>query len=494
MRNNLIRISGVLGIVLGIAAAVIISIYPSKTLLNTALAGIALILLLVFFVFHYEAFKAFSRKRSTHLGLNSILMIVLFLFIAVVFNLIARQHYFRFDLSSTASYSLAAQTRSVVSKLDSELMITVFSQEGSTTFKRAGELLEGYRHLNKNIVYSVLDLDRAPLLAKEYGVSQYDSIVVKGEGGPVVVQGISEETITNAVIKATRRTAKNKKIYFITGHGERDPNGSGREGMSKAVSRLKSIGYEAHAMSLAAVKDVPEDAAVLVMAGPREKLSSDEAAKLDNFTARGGRLIALLESRYDPPEILVRAGINLRGGVVVDPSSNLGGKDEKIPLVSKYPDTPVTRDFKLSTVYPGAAPLLVGGKERDYEYFTVVSASPDSRLMKDGKLIPGEKGEHVIAAAAGSRKGKSILMAFGDSDFASNAFFDVLGNGNLFLNCVNWMAEEGELVSITPRKDDFIPLYITPEQGRVIMYASVLGIPLSVFGLGLFIWVRRRRL
>ena len=85
-------------------------------------------------------------------------------------------------------------------------------------------------------------------------------------------------------------------------------------------------------------------------------------------------------------------------------------------------------------------------------------------------------------------------MVFGDSDFASNAFFDVAGNGNLILNCINWLVEQRDLVSLTPRIDDFLPLYLTPEQARALFYLCVIGIPLSVLAAGLFTWVRRRRL
>ena len=85
-------------------------------------------------------------------------------------------------------------------------------------------------------------------------------------------------------------------------------------------------------------------------------------------------------------------------------------------------------------------------------------------------------------------------MVFGDSDFTSNAFLDVAGNGNLFLNCVSWMTGEGELVSIAPRKDDFVPLYLTPEQARALFSLCVIGVPLSVLIAGLFVWVRRRSL
>lgn len=491
MNNILIKLSGILGIIFGLIALIIAFVFPSKNLLIALLTTISLILLIICFIFYFEPFKAFSKKRSTQLGLNSILMIALFLFIAIILNLMARQYYLRIDLSSTSSYSLAPQTVDVIKNLDSKVTITVFTQHGSPSFKKAEQILEGYRYLNRNIIYSVLDLDRNPLLARELGVSSYDSVVVKGEGSSVVAHGISEETITNAIIKATRKLSK--KIYFVTGHGERDIYDGGRFGMSKTLEKLLSLGYEVYTLNLSSVDAMPDDVDILIIAGPKERFDNEEVAILEDYMARGGKIIALFDPGYDSSLISGRAGIRLGGGMVIDPSLNLGGRDKKIPLVMRYPETPITRDFKLTTVYPGVAPLEVGGLERIYEYFSFVTTSTESKLMKADKIID-EEGGYVIAAVAGSKEGKDIIMVFGDSDFVSNAFFDVMGNGNLFINSINWVADQGELISIAPRKDEFIPLYLTPKQSKAIMYISVIIIPFFVFGSGSFMWWRRRRL
>jgi ABC-type uncharacterized transport system involved in gliding motility auxiliary subunit len=491
MKNTLAKLSGILGLVLGAASVISVLFYPTRTFQNAVTAGLALVLLVIFFISYFEPFKAVSIKRSTQLGLNSVLMVVLFIFIAVVFNLMARQYYFRTDLSSTSDYSIAPQTINVVEGLESEIRITVFGQDGTPAFKKAGDLLEGYRYLNKNITYSVIDLDRAPLRAKEYGVNKYDSIVVKGNKKTVVVQGINEETVTNGIIRATRETAK--KIYFIKGHGEKDIRSSARNGMSKAASGLRAIGYEVSDITLNASEAVPGDADLLIIAGPAERFSEEDVLRLDNYMTKGGKLSVLFDPGYDPSAIINRAAIRMGGGMVADVSSNFGGKDPMVPLVSSYPETPVTGDFTLSTVYPGAAPLDVGGLESSYEYFTFVSTSPDSTIVKDGKTI-GNRGEQVIAAAAGSRQGKDILMVFGDSDFVSNAFYDVAGNSNLFLNSINWALEEEDLISITPGQEDFVPLYLTREQGTAILYAAVIGIPAFVFACGFAVWWRRKSL
>lgn len=491
MKDIIIRSAGIAGIVAGLAAFVTSAVFPEKRYATTALTTASLASLLFFFIVHFEAFKSFSRKRSTQFGLNSLLMVVLFVFILLVLNLMIRQYYFRFDLSSTRSYSLAPQTKNVLKQLDSVVRITVFGREGDPSFMKTSELLEGYRYLNGNILYSLMDLDKAPQRARELGVSQYNSVVVQGIGAPVAAQGIDQQTITNAIINATRTSRK--KILFSSGQGERSIAGEGRNGMSLAAARLRSIGYEVGSLSLPGVDAVPEDAEVFVIAGPRGKFSRKDLAKLGAFTKRGGKLVVLLDPGYDPSPVVGRTGIRSQDGTIIDPSSNFGGTDENMPLVSTYPDSPVTRDFGLSTVFPGAAPLLIDDADKTYERFTIAESSPNSRLMRGGKSIDA-RGAYILAAAAGSKSGKDITVVFGSADFASNAFIDVAGNANLLLNCINWMAGEAGLVSITPRKDDFVPLYLTPGQSAVILYFSVIGVPVSVFGTGLVIWWKRKRL
>jgi hypothetical protein len=489
MKKKFVTISGILGVVLGIISLITSTLSPEKVISIAFLSVLSLILLLTFFISHYEMFKAFSKKRSTQLGLNSVLMIALFIFIAVVVNLMARQYYFRTDMSSTEDYSLAPQTVKVVEQLESPVHIRVFGQENSPSFKRANKLLESYRYFSRNIMYSVIDLDRAPLLAKEYRINQYDSILVESTGEPVVTYGISEESITNGIIKATRDIRK--KIYFLIGHGENDIQDNGRNGMSRAASRLSSIGYEMTTLVLGSVESIPDDTDLLVIAGPKENFSDHDINMIINFMAKDGKILGLFDPGYDPSPIIGRTGISMLKGRVIDPSSNLGGRDEMVPLVSSYPDTPITRNFTLSSVFPGVAPLQTGAFTDVYEYFTIASTSSESMVAEEDNPASG-KGEYIIAAAAGSVSGKDIMIVFGDSDFATNAFFDVVGNGNFFLNSINWILEEGDLISVVPRRDEFIPLYITPQQGKVLFYMSVIALPLAVFALGFNVWRKRR--
>lgn len=488
MTKNII---GVLGLAATIVALGIGLTGTGRSVIALLAALAACLLLAAFFVLHFESFRAFSSRRSTQFGLNSALMVVLFLLIAVLINFISRQYYLRADLSSTSSYSLSLQTSIALKNLQQAVRISYFGQEGRPSFSKAADLLEAYRYLNPDISYTLYDLDREPSRAGEYGVSQYDSIVFESGQERVVITGVSEDTITSAIIRVTRKSKK--KVYILQGHGEHDPMSKGREGMAKAIEKLAATGYLPVPYSLSAGDKVPEDASVLVTAGTRSLLGNEDAAKIDRYLQQGGKVLILLDPGAPAMPFLVKAGIQLREGSVVDKTSNFGGNDPRTLLITSYPDSPVTRDFRLNTVYPDAAAISFGERKKEYDYFPVVFSLRTSRLQFLGKTV-GEDGSYAIAAVAGSRNGKDVIMVFGDSDFATNAFVDIEGNGALFLNSISWLAGETDLVSVVPPKEDFTPLYLTAGQNRLLFAFSIAGIPAGVFLFGAFIWLRRRRL
>jgi len=97
--------------------------------------------------------------------------------------------------------------------------------------------------------------------------------------------------------------------------------------------------------------------------------------------------------------------------------------------------------------------------------------------------------EEEDSKTAGAR-----LVIFGDSDFATNGFFNFSGNSDLFLSSINWLAEEKDLISIRPREAKFAPLILTRTQGRIFFYIPVIILPAVVIGTGIAVWRKRKRL
>ncbi len=492
------KIAGIIG---GIGALIAIGLgifSPQKYVLIGLLSLLSLLCLIIFFVFYIKSIKEISKRRMTELGLNTLIMIVSFMFIIIVINLIISQYYFRYDLSATRDFTLSPQTESIVRNLKEDIHIKSFIQLSKSTYKKVNSLLEGYRYLNHRIVYSIYDLDAVPGIAQKFNVQKYNTTVIVSGNRFVKVDGVDEESITNGIIRITRKNTK--KILILQGHGEHSVRSDGKGGIKTAIESLKAMGYDVRELNLTAVNAIPKDTSLLIIPGPKTKLNDKELEKLNAY-ARNGRVLLMIDYEGNTMnEFLTGFGLALFKGLIVDPEKNLAGTDPTVPVVSEYPPNAITRDFTLTTFYPTVMAIVKNsGLERWYEYTPVVRSSDSSWLEVDNVLPPvftkdrDRKGPLNIAMLVNARQTNTRLMVFGDSHFITNEYIDISGNGNLFRNVVSYLAGEEDIVNIEPPKTEFVPLYITDSQAREIMYIFVIGLPL-IFGIsGFTVWFIRRR-
>lgn len=148
---------GVIGVALAVAGAIAYSLAPEKLWLVTLMEGSALLCLILFFVAHFSGLKAFSTRRSTRMGANSLLMILLFVSILAVVNFLAARHSIRWDLSENQNFSLAPQTHRVLRSLLREVTITVFTREKDPGYQSYKERLDSYRQASPKISVEFVD-------------------------------------------------------------------------------------------------------------------------------------------------------------------------------------------------------------------------------------------------------------------------------------------------------------------------------------------------
>ena len=86
------------------------------------------------------------------------------------------------------------------------------------------------------------------------------------------------------------------------------------------------------------------------------------------------------------------------------------------------------------------------------------------------------------------------MVAFGTSNFAVDQMFDTYGSGDMFVNSVDWAAEQENLTSITP-KTQTERTFNAPGQFQwiAILLGSVFVIPGLVVLAGVSTWLSRRR-
>ena len=108
------------------------------------------------------------------------------------------------------------------------------------------------------------------------------------------------------------------------------------------------------------------------------------------------------------------------------------------------------------------------------------------RNNRTGAVQPGKED------APGGGAGRSRIAVVGDSDFATNSFFHIMGNGTLFLNTVNYLAAQENLIGLQPRTSDLPRVNLTNRQMKGTFFLSVILIPALLAVVGTAVWWRQR--
>jgi|GEM_PF-6102595 len=433
--------------------------------------------------------------RSAHQRVNSAVMVALAAFIIVLVNLIARQFYFRLDASATGRYSLSARGEAAARALADDAALYYFGSENSPEFGRMRDLLESCRYANRKVACEIHDLDRAPALAGELGVSQYNTLVAVSGGRRYHAVGASEDMVTTLLVRAARR--KTPSIAFLAGHGERRPDGKERADFGAAADRLGRIGYDVRPLDISVSGGVPAGVELVVIAGQSSPLFAPEMAAIEKYVSSGGRLLVLAENAAFSRPVLSLYGVQISDKAVSD-AMFAPGAGPSSPMITSYPGNPVSAGVVSGAIFPGVHALA--GSPGDDSFRPVVATSDQSWLDMDGNSARdnGEKAmSYNIAAAVFGKNGKPKAVVFGDADFASNAYVVNEANAGLFLNSVEWLAAGEAVSSAAPSSDAskaFIPMFVTDDQARMVRSFGAIGIPALIASAGLAVWFRRRRL
>lgn len=495
MLNRSSIIIGIAGGGLGLLALAYASIYPAHTFIIAVMATIALLLIGWFVRSWLPQMRGSFRRQATYLRINNLMVLVLALFSVVLTNLIVKQYYHRSDFSTTRRFTLSQQSSLVARSVERETEIMFFGAEGGKEQRRMRELMEMFRYLNKRITYTFYDLDRSPLKAKEFNVVEYNTLVFRSGEKTAVARGADEETVTNLIIRGMRRKAI--IIGYLQGHNEHTLSTTERDGYGKVAGQLTAQGYTVKTVDLRGETINPTLIDLLVIAAPKVELAGQEYDILWDFREKGGKLLVLVDGPDQLAPFLKTFGLHISASPVYD-ISNVAGTDPSSPLVNSYVDTPITRNFGLSTVFPGVH--AIEHKENmmlGFRFDPFVSTSAGNWFETNGnyRKDPDEIAHPQPIAAAVSHPEKLVKMViFGDSDFATNAYSGVAGNANLFINSVNWLCGEGALVSMAPAKVEFVPMVVSEQQARILRVIAPVGAPLFFVIAGIVVWLRRRRL
>ena len=499
---------GIVGILLGIGGMVAYSLRPDWLWAVTISEGLALACLVSFFVLHFDTVKAFSGRRSTKMGLNSLLMVVFFTSILVIVNFLAARHSVRWDLSENQNYTLAPQTYRVLRTLPREVKITVFTREKDPGYQAFKERLESYRQASTKLSVEFIDPEKQPKMAQTYGIFRTDTAIFESNGQTIRVTSPSEIELTGALIRISKDSKK--RIVFVEGHSELNVEDKDRNGLFIAKEALIRQGYDVGTVSLLKESAVPDNTSVLVLAGPRRPVMKEEQDRIHSYVEKGGHLLLLADpdTQTGLETLLARWGIGLGPGVLVDLQDRLAQGDLTALLVRTFTEHEITQDLTSAVLLPLSRHITFDEQTgTDWDFVPLARTSPNSwaETNMQGRVVSLSEKEDVkgplpMAAALSPKKapeeGKPhpAIVVIGNSTFASNAFFNFPGNSDFFLHTTGWLAEERDLISIAPREPALHPFTPNPTQERALIYIQVVLLPLMTFLTGLIVWRKRRRL
>jgi len=466
--------------------------------------GLGVLLWVSFVLLRPEQVRAALTGRTARYGSNALVMSLAFLGILILVNFLAMRHHQRWDLTAGSQYSLSSQTRQVLAGLKEPVKILGFFAGDDPQAGDAEDLLQEYTYASDKISYEIIDPDLKPSIAREYEIRSYGTLVFERGEKRYDTFGTQEQDITSGILRVSRDVQKT--VYFLTGHRERDIEGFDQAGYGQAKGALEADGYIVQAFNLAVTDTVPSEAAAVIIAAPQTPLLPAELEALRSYLSAGGRVLILQDPQRDAGlnELLANWQVAFGKGIILDPTNSLLG-DPAVPLAVRYPFSQITKDLPMA-FFPLArsvddladrenppsgrtfTPLLESGPrswgETDVEN---PQARYDEGEDQAGPLVMGAIVEQEVEG-----KGKARLILFGDSDFVSNGAIASLGNADLFLNSVNWLAEEEELIAIRPKPPQMRELFLTYAQSRLVGYVSWILLPVVVLAVGATVWWQRR--
>jgi ABC-type uncharacterized transport system involved in gliding motility auxiliary subunit len=501
-------------------------IWPHKKTVALVLGLIGVAALATHIILNLSVLKqSFKRKSFIYSG-NLIFIVVLVLAILVLINYFFSRHHHRFDFTEAKLHSLSDQSIKVLKNLEDEVSALCFFREGNISQSKMENLLKIYNYHSKKIKYEFIDPDKNPGMIKRYDVTQDGTTIFERGDKESRITSSDEEDITNAIIKISRE--KKKVLYFLEGHGEASIEESEERGYALAKGELEKLAYEVKKLTLALSDTFPQDCSLLLIPGAEKDLLPNELETIRNYINEGGRVFFMVDPETAPglKPFLAEYGIQLEDDLIVDTVSRLMGGDYFMPIVSEYEYHQITDKFRYATIFPFARSVSVSeekpegisadilaktspnswserqleekqvkfDKDKDEEgpisIAAVVTVEPKDE-PKEEKMP--EEGEKETEEAEEIKK-EGRLAVFGDSDFATDRYFNFSGNGNFFLNTVNWLTEEADLISIQPKTSSPRTIHMTTTQGKILLLVSLIILPLVVLVTGISVWVRRKSL
>jgi hypothetical protein len=447
-------------------------------------------------------------------------------------NYLASRHFLRFQWMADERYRLSPMTLKLLQTRTNQVKVIIFFDPDEPLYGSVRGLMNEYQlacpKLDMEYVNYLLLTGRANWIKTQYQLSDSDKdlvifdcngkkrIVRARELSDYDLQGIfagkearrtsfkGEQFFTSAILGVT--DPKPFKAYCLQGHGEHDPTSEDEgTGYLKFARVLADKDIAVEPLSLL-TNDVPADCQLLIVAGPRHTLSTEELERIENYLLHGGRAFVLLLNpgiegvkSSGLEKILATWGVAVGDGLVTDDAQAKAGQNSVLYL-SHFGQHDIVRPLagsRLGLVLPHAVRAQAGASRAADTAKVVELAFTTERGKEAGRaggaiplMVAVEKGTIPgVAADTGSTR----LVVVGESLFLVNANIEFDANRDFESLAVNWLLDRTQLLAIGPKPVHEYKISLTQSQmsgARWILMGAMPGVILLA---GLLVWVGRRK-
>ncbi len=464
-----------------------------------------------------------NPKSQRQYRIQHILFILLLLGAIGFVGWLSNEYNTSHDWTAGKRHSLSNDTVQLLKQLPLEINCRSYQPENPLLNKAVNEILNRYKNKKADFNFKIINPDIFIVQAKKDKITHYGQTVIEYNGQTERIDSLSEETLSNALIRLQRNNKP--QLLFLNQHGERDINDRSPAGYSQLASQLTDKGFSVNNVNLIS-QSLSVENTVLVVSSITKPLLKTEQDKITQFIKDGGYILVLqdpapLESQLP---IFNELNIHLIDGIVVDSNKQvhqmLKLSHPAMLAILEYKRHPITEKMRYFTLFTAATAMIQLNNELQIKKTESEKNQPSDPWISTDLLITAdtswvETGDFLLGLnfdkeqdlagplsigiaqqrqiTLNTQKMAQRVVIIGDTDFIANNNLGKGANLDFILNTFNWLTQNDSLISIAPKNAPDLKLALSAPVAAILGLVFLFALPLALFISGAVVWSKRRK-